>query len=117
MPTSKQETSGKSSSPRRQSFQNQVENKAAGALPRWALAMCAIMMALSLSIRQMGLDISSPLNRMMTAHAVRIEKSATNPLDMSDEVEQLLEHIKVTERRLRKLERWAHQPNGDDVPD
>jgi hypothetical protein len=97
--------------------QNEFEGKAMAAMPRWALAFCAILMALSLSIRQMGLDISSPLNRVMTAHAVQIEKSADNPSISQDELEDLIELVEEYEERIITLEKWAHKPNGDAVPD
>lgn len=100
--------------------QNEFEGKAMAAMPRWALAFCAILMALSLSIRQMGLDISSPLNRVMTAHAVSIEKSADNPSINryeSEKMEEIEELVEEYEKRIRKLEKWAHKPNGGAVPD
>ena len=51
----------------------QFNDQALTYMPRWAWACCAILIATSLSIRQVGLDITTPLNRIMTAHAVRIE--------------------------------------------
>jgi hypothetical protein len=95
--------------------QNEFEGRAMSAMPRWALAFCAILMALSLSIRQMGLDISSPLNRVMTAHAVSIEKTAGNPGISQDELEDLVELVEEFEGRIIKLEKWSHKPNGASV--
>ncbi len=97
--------------------QNEFEGKAMAAMPRWALAFCAILMALSLSIRQMGLDISSPLNRVMTAHAVQIEKSADHPSFSKDELEDLQDLMEEYEDRIIKLEKWSHKPNGAAVSD
>lgn len=96
--------------------QNEFEGRAMAAMPRWALAFCAILMALSLSIRQMGLDISSPLNRVMTAHAVSIEKTAGNPDVSQEELEDLVELVEEYEERIVKLEKWSHKPNGAAVP-
>lgn len=101
----------------RKQTQTEFEGKAMSAMPKWALAFCAILMALSLSVRQMGLDISSPLNRVMTAHAVRIEKSADNPALSQDELKDLVELMEKYEKRIFKLETWAHKPNGDAVSD
>lgn len=102
---------------RRSKKQNQAEfeNKAMSAMPRWAWAFCAILMAISLSVRQMGLDISSPLNRIMTAHAVRIEKTAGQGRGMEEEFEDLEQKLGRYEKRLRELEHWAHKPNGTPI--
>jgi hypothetical protein len=104
----------------RKQTQAEFEGKAMSAMPRWALAFCAILMALSLSVRQMGLDISSPLNRVMTAHAVSIEKAASNPNFGRDKIikyEGLEKLLDKYEKRILKLEKWAHKPNGGDIPD
>jgi len=95
--------------------QAEFENKAMSAMPRWAWAFCAILMAISLSVRQMGLDISSPLNRIMTAHAVRIEKTAGQGLGMQGELKDLEQQVEEYEERIKELERWAHKPNGTPI--
>lgn len=119
MATSSTADSSKKTGYRKQT-QNEFETKAMAAMPRWAWAFCAILMALSLSVRQMGLDISSPLNRVMTAYAVSIEKAAENPESNTDskrKLRKLESLINEYEERIEKLERWAHRPNGTPVPD
>lgn len=79
-------------------------DKALNYLPPWAWAFCAIILALSLSIRQIGLDVTTPLNRIMTAYAVRIEVEANQSNELSKE------NIKRLERRIEALEKKSHLP-------
>ncbi|WP_444931566.1 hypothetical protein ACJJIF_07275 [Microbulbifer sp. SSSA002] len=80
------------------------KNRAINYMPRWAWACCAILMALSIAIRQVGLDVTTPLNRIMTAYAVRIENSA-----LGRNEESLLELKRINDR-LERLEAVAHKP-------
>jgi hypothetical protein len=72
-------------------------------MPQWAWACCAILMASSIAIRQIGLDVTTPLNRIMTAYAVRIEGDVTRSQKIS---EFKLQEI---EERLVALENVAHK--------
>ncbi|MEY8241865.1 MAG: hypothetical protein RPT25_16075 [Cycloclasticus sp.] len=97
--------------------QNEFEGRAMAAMPRWAWAFCAILMALSLAIRQMGLDISSPLNRLMTAYAVSIEKDAARGGMSAQGMNECKDLIEDYGKRVEKLEKWTHKPNGSAVDD
>lgn len=96
-----------------------IQKRSMDAVPRWALALCAVILVLSFAIRQIGLDITTPINRIMTAHAVRIEAEAKNPnlignkdiAPMKKNVQTLEEDVKTLTKRVRKLEHWSHSPS------
>ncbi|WP_148212547.1 hypothetical protein [Hahella chejuensis] len=77
-------------------------NKALGYMPRWAWAFCSILLALSFSIRQIGLDVTTPFNRIMTAYAIRIEQQqkCSNEIDYSEVIKRIVE-----------LEKYSHKPS------
>ena len=95
-----------------------IQKRSMDAVPRWALALCAVILVLSFAIRQIGLDITTPINRIMTAHAVRIEVQAKNPdsvrnndiTPMKENVQILEEEVKTLSKRVNKLEHWSHSP-------
>ncbi|KXF82318.1 hypothetical protein [Enterovibrio coralii] len=88
-----------------------IQRRSMEAVPRWALALCAVMLVLSFAIRQIGLDISSPINRIMSAHAVRIEsQSATGQTSTPEEMQALRKELNALQKRVKKLEVWSHKP-------
>ena len=95
-----------------------IQKRSMDAVPRWALALCAVILVLSFAIRQIGLDITTPINRIMTAHAVRIEVQAKNPVSvrnndiapMKENVQTLEEEVETLNKRVNKLEHWSHSP-------
>jgi len=76
--------------------------KALSYMPRWAWAFCSILLALSFSIRQIGLDVTTPFNRIMTAFAIKIEKQQQchGEEDYSEVINRIVE-----------LEKYSHQPS------
>jgi len=85
---------------------NEFNKTAMDYMPGWAWAVCAILLSVSLSIRQIGLDITTPLNRIMSAYAVRIEEGKAD-----------FPHEKYNEilRRLDYLESVSHSPSGKNI--
>ncbi len=77
------------------------KNRSMDYMPRWAWAVCAILFSISVSIRQIGLDVTTPLNRIMTAYAVRIERS---------QVMEDIPALKTIYTRLERLEKNSHPP-------
>jgi hypothetical protein len=73
-------------------------------MPRWAWATCAILLALSLSIRQMGLDVTTPINRIMTAYAIQIENRSLQPESIDND------RLSEVMRRIKALEANSHPP-------
>lgn len=78
-------------------------SKALDYMPRWAWASCSILLALSISIRQIGLDVTTPFNRIMTAYAIKIENLQQCHPDAN--LNDILPRIEA-------LERYSHKPNG-----
>ena len=85
----------------RKNEETEFTNKAMNYMPRWAWASCAILLAFSFSIRQIGLDLTTPFNRVMTAYAIRIEKH-----QLCNSTETLEE---ITDRII-ELEKKSHDP-------
>lgn len=102
--------SKQSSDNEKNSDQHNIHKRSMEAVPRWALAICAVLLVLSFAIRQIGLDITTPINRIMSAHAVRIENNANQPECKLQEVEkQILETLNRLVTRVEKVEKLAHQ--------
>ena len=78
-----------------------IQHRSMEVVPRWVLALCAVMLVLSFAIRQMGIDISSPINRIMSAHAVRIENEASESGKGQHHV------IRTLQERLEELEKHS----------
>ena len=67
-----------------------------GAIPKWALGMCATMFCVALTVRLIGIDMSTPINVMFAAYAERVKQEGLT--GNNDEVVL----------RLDKLEERAH---------
>ncbi len=79
-----------------------LQSKLTTAIPPWALATCSIIFVLGMTLRIIGIDISSPLNTYFGAQAkateVRAMREAQGEGDVSKELEE----------RLKKLEENSH---------
>ncbi len=73
-------------------------------MPRWAWAICGILLALSFSVRQMDIDINVPLSRIFTAYATLIEKEAMqiDTTELKDKITAMEQRIMVIENSHRK---------------
>lgn len=90
---------------------NDIQKRSMDAVPRWALAVCAVMLVMSFAIRQIGLDITTPINRIMSAHAVRIEEDSRRADGSNTEdLKEIKEEMKELKERVITLERWSHDP-------
>ncbi|CAM3874794.1 hypothetical protein VA7868_02351 [Vibrio aerogenes CECT 7868] len=82
-----------------------IHKRSMDAVPRWALAICAVLLVLSFAIRQIGLDITTPLNKIMAAYAARIEnRSLAEHKKLSRETHHLEDKINRLEIRVTRLE-------------
>jgi ubiquinone biosynthesis protein UbiJ len=83
-----------------------IQKRSLEAVPRWTLAVCAVLLVMSFAIRQIGLDITTPLNRIMSAYAARIE-SRMLPVqqEITQQFKQLESRVLRLERRVDRLEK------------
>lgn len=68
-----------------QDFQSQLT----GAIPRWALSICAILFCLALTLRIIGIDPSTAINTVMMARAEAIKNESSNDGEIIDRIERL----------------------------
>ncbi|TDO96680.1 hypothetical protein [Marinomonas balearica] len=111
-------TTPKRRSTRTSNLNNDIQKRSMEAVPRWALAVCAVILVMSFAIRQIGLDITTPINRIMSAHAVRIEAesrqiggggaSSIEVSELQEKVHILTHQHTSFETRIEKLEHWSH---------
>ncbi|CAH9011873.1 putative TMhelix containing protein [Vibrio phage 496E54-1] len=95
--------------------QNDFQQNALGKTPATALAICGVIIALSLSFRIAGIDVSDGINRYIGAKATALELSVQgNPLSDTQQAfnEELEQRIIFLEERVDELSEVAHAPKG-----
>ncbi len=91
--------------------QNDFQQNAISSAPKWAISICGILLALSMSLKLSDIDVSTPLNRYFNALATTMEAGAVNDTqrDFNEELEQ---RIIFVEERVEELSEVAHAPKG-----
>ncbi len=62
------------------------ERRLKSAVPNWAIATCAIMFCFALTVRMIGIDISTPINRIFNAKAIAIEGMAKKSIELEKRI-------------------------------
>ena len=100
----------------KQSQTNQdFQQNALGKTPTTALALCGVIIALSLSFRIAGIDVSDGINRYIGAKATALELSVQgNTVSDTQQAfnESLEQRVIFLEKRVEELSTVAHAPKG-----
>lgn len=88
------------------------------AVPKWALALSAVILVMSFAIRQIGLDITTPINRILSAYAERVESEAkhlsdggtysTQITELQEKVKQLSDQLDLLTLRIEEVETGSY---------
>ncbi len=100
-----------SSSENNEQKQNDFQQNAISSAPKWAISICGILLALSMSLKLSDIDVSTPLNRYFNALATTMEAGAVNDTQKAFN-EELEQRIIFVEERVEKLSEVAHAPKG-----
>ncbi|NRA77126.1 MAG: hypothetical protein HRU18_02865 [Pseudoalteromonas sp.] len=82
-----------------------IEDTLKDATPKFAISICGIMFMFAITVRIIGIDISTPINTIFRAMATEIEMKAK-----SQHVVQGCDHTDLV-HRLEQLETWSHKSN------
>ncbi|AUR87531.1 coil containing protein [Vibrio phage 1.101.O._10N.261.45.C6] len=109
--------------------QNDFQKDAISSAPKWAISICGIILALSLSLKLADINVSDPLNRYFNAVATVMEEEAKSSLGSTsqllleetvqrvDELEKTSEKLVEVQDELKKvqttLKEVAHKPKGE----
>ena len=74
-------------------LQEQLNN----AIPRWAIATCAVMFCLAMTMKIVGIDLSKPVNSYFDAKVLALENKIAKENRTNVELVKLLDRIKVLE--------------------
>ena len=91
--------------------QNDFQQNAISSAPKWAISICGILLALSMSLKLSDIDVSTPLNRYFNALATTMEAEAVNDTQKAFN-EELEQRIIFVEERVEELSEVAHAPKG-----
>ncbi len=91
--------------------QNDFQQNAISSAPKWAISICGILLALSMSLKLSDIDVSTPLNRYFNALATTMEAGAVNDTQKAFN-EELEQRIIFVEERVEELSEVAHAPKG-----
>lgn len=91
--------------------QNDFQQNAISSAPKWAISICGILLALSMSLKLSDIDVSTPLNRYFNALATTMEAGAVNDTQKAFN-EELEQRIIFVEERVDELSEVAHAPKG-----
>lgn len=86
-----------------------VMERSLGYMPKTAWAICAIMFVFSIAARQMGLDISTPVNTIFQAKAEAIRAESLGKGTGECSVEEGV--LRGLDERLVVLEGVSHSPS------
>lgn len=108
---------------------NDFQKDAISSAPKWAISICGIILALSLSLKLADINVSDPLNRYFNAVATVMEEEAKSSLGsqsqvLLDELVQRVDNLEKTSERLvevqeelhltqEALKQVAHKPKGE----
>ncbi|AUR84695.1 coil containing protein [Vibrio phage 1.063.O._10N.261.45.C7] len=87
------------------------QQNAISSAPKWAISICGILLALSMSLKLSDIDVSTPLNRYFNALATTMESGAVNgsQKDFNSDVSIRIDNL---EERVTELSEVAHAPKG-----
>ena len=87
------------------------QQNAISSAPKWAISICGILLALSMSLKLSDIDVSTPLNRYFNALATTMESEAVNE-SQKDFNSDMRNRIAKLEERVKDLSKVAHAPKG-----
>lgn len=87
------------------------QQNAISSAPKWAISICGILLALSMSLKLSDIDVSTPLNRYFNALATTMEAGAVNETQQAFN-ESLEQRVIFLEKRVEALSTVAHAPKG-----
>lgn len=87
------------------------QQNAISSAPKWAISICGILLALSMSLKLSDIDVSTPLNRYFNALATTMEAGAVNDTQGAFN-ESLEQRVIFLEKRVEELSTVAHAPKG-----
>ncbi|CAH9011853.1 coil containing protein [Vibrio phage 277E43-1] len=87
------------------------QQNAISSAPKWAISICGILLALSMSLKLSDIDVSTPLNRYFNALATTMEAGAVSDTQQAFN-EELEQRIIFLEERVDELSEVAHAPKG-----
>ena len=67
----------------------EFQEKLKSAVPPWAIALCAVLFAVALTFRIIGIDVSGPLNTIFAAKAKAIEVEASAVIELDKRVAKI----------------------------